>query len=463
MNEKSLTYIEKVEKALNSICTELQGKRLCVCLSGGADSVALLAAANMLKEKYSFLLFAAHVNHLLRGDESFRDQRFCAELCEKISIKLFISRIDVLRLSEVEKKSVEEAARDARYAFFRQLGAENGIDYFLTAHTKNDNAETVIMNIIRGTTISGLCGIPRKNGNVIRPLLELSREENLAFLNEQCLSYITDSSNEDNNYTRNYIRNVLLPAARKINPRVTEALDRLSAYARSDEDYFFNELNDTGVRIRDKDLPPALLRRRHMREYSKVSGGKSLMTVHLDGLRRLLNTGNGRQLSLPGGITAVTRSGRVIFAQSKSLENLKNTKDEGIYDLSFGENSFAGGRVKVCLNRAGKANNENIYNNYTYIKLSFGKICGSVKYRARKPGDRIFNLGVSKSIKKEFIQRGIPAYIRDIIPVFYDDIGIIYAPFIGAADRVYAAEETDDAVFISVRFNERQDLINEEE
>ncbi|OGO87060.1 MAG: tRNA lysidine(34) synthetase TilS [Clostridiales bacterium GWF2_36_10] len=458
MSDPESNFLKKVIFTLveisNTLSTSLKNKTICVCLSGGADSVSLLVALNMLKSKYEFALCAAHVNHLLRGDESFRDENFCIELCVKLGIKLHTTRIDIKKLSKENKKSIEEAARDARYSYFGELGKQYSVDYFATAHTKNDNAETVYMNIIRGTTVSGLCGIPQINGNTIRPLLNMSREENEEFLSTNGfssandLSFVIDSSNSDNNYTRNYIRNVLLPTAKKINSQVIEAVDRLSEFARIDEGYFNSVLDTLPADIKYSELHPSLLKRKLQRDYSLISGKKSLMTVHLDALISLLNSGQKKRQSMPDGITALIKDGKINFVVAKSI---KKIIDNGIYELKYGENIFADGMVKIYLSKNNSVISENIYNNYTYTKLSFGKIIGSVKYRARKTGDRIFSLGVSKSIKKQFIEKGIPEHLREAIPIFFDDKEIVYVPFIGAADRVYSQNDDEDSVTITVQ------------
>ncbi|PKM61599.1 MAG: tRNA lysidine(34) synthetase TilS [Firmicutes bacterium HGW-Firmicutes-21] len=454
MNDLSDIYLNKVSVSLVNICGDLSGKKLCVGLSGGADSVAMLYALNELKEKFNFDLCAAHVNHLLRGDEAYRDEEFCVELCKSLGIELFSVHIDINKLIKVSKRSVEETARDARYAYFEELQRSKQIDLLATAHTKNDNAETVLMNIIRGTSVSGICGIPQKNRNVIRPLLNIVREENIAFLKENGLSYVTDGSNLDNAYTRNYIRNITLPTIKKINPQVIESINRLSTLAKSDEDFFDNMLDSIPDEVTDTELHPALLRRRLQRDYAAATSGKSLLTVHLEALMRLPFCQKGRSLSMPEGITASIKDGRINFVSSK---NIKKITDNGIYELKYGENSFADGRVIIQLYKFNSDRVQNIYNNDIYIKLSFGKIVGSVKYRARQTGDKIYCLGVNRSIKKEFIARGVPSYLRECIPVFFDDDGIVYVPFIGAADRVYTADDASDTVIISFRFSERQD------
>lgn len=445
-------YLDKVSRFLEELNVDFNGKKVCVCLSGGADSVSLLVSLYKLKDRFQYILSAVHVNHLLRGAESDRDEQFCRELCKDLGLPLFTARIDIRALAKKSGKSIEETARDARYGCFKALGGKENINYFATAHTKNDNAETVYMNIIRGTTVSGLCGIPPVNGNIIRPLLKIGREENEAFLKENGFSFVQDSTNSDNEITRNYIRNVILPSAKKINPQLIDAADRLSEYARSDEEYFESVLRTLPKDTKDVDLHPALLRRRLQREYAEISGGRSLMSAHLEALIALSLNKTGKMLSLPGEVVARVSEGKIEFLRKKELENIKKLSDNGIYELKFGENSFADGKVKITCKRINSDFNENIYNNYTHIILDFGKIVGNVRYRKRQEGDKIFCRGINRSIKKEFIAKRVPVFLRDAVPVFFDNEGIVYVPFIGASDRVYCHGKRENSVLIDVRF-----------
>lgn len=455
MDDSSHIYLSKVSKFIDWVATDrsfYRNKRLCVCLSGGADSVSLLVALYMLKAEYGYKLYAAHVNHLLRGKESDRDEKFCVDLCNSLNIELFLTRIDIKTLAKKSKNSVEETARNARYGYFNELGKAKNIDYFATAHTKNDNAETVIMNITRGTTVSGIRGIPKINHNILRPLLYISREENMDFLKQNNYSFVTDSSNQDIDITRNYVRKIVLPTMKKINSKVVDAVCRLSDSATADEDFFKNYISTLPTDIKDSELHPSVLRRILQNRYSEFTGGKSLMTKHLDALISL-SGGENKRLDVSGGIVAEYNNGFYSF-------KIKNAKiiDYGIYSLNWGENKFANGKVTIVFAQNKSIFEGNIYNNYTQMGLYFDKIVGSIKYRARRTGDKIYCLGVNKSIKKEFITKHIPVSIRDIIPVFYDDNGIIYVPFIGAADRVYAKYEKKDTVYIKVCFTNRLNL-----
>ena len=188
-------------------------------LSGGADSVCLLLVLCELSSKIEFTVKALHVNHCLRGAESERDEKFCCDLCERLDIPFTAVSCNVKEFAEKNSLSVEESARKLRYSVFRE-NSENG--KIATAHNANDNLETVILNLARGSAIKGFAGIPPVRGNIIRPLLTVSRKEIEKYLADKGQNYVTDSTNLSDDYTRNKIRHKILPVLEEINPSVIE-------------------------------------------------------------------------------------------------------------------------------------------------------------------------------------------------------------------------------------------------
>ena len=175
------------------------------------NSTALLSVFVSLKEKYNLSIYAAHINHNIRGDEAKRDENFCKILCEKFNAELFIKSVDVPTLAKTAEKFSEElCGRNVRYAFFEEL-SQKFCAKIATAHTASDNAETLIFNIARGASLAGLSAIPPKRGNIIRPLIELSRGDIESYCEENNLEYVTDSTNLADDYTRNYIRHNIIP------------------------------------------------------------------------------------------------------------------------------------------------------------------------------------------------------------------------------------------------------------
>ena len=215
MWSKVKRYIEKY-KLLNT------NELYLVALSGGADSVALL----LLLKNAGFNVHAAHCNFHLRGDESDRDEAFCVELCQRLGVELHRAHFDTREYAELHKVSIEMAARELRYKWFEQLREDIGAAGICVAHHRDDSVETVLLNLVRGTGLRGLTGIQPRNGYILRPLLCVSRAEIEAFLAEKGQKYVTDSTNLEADVQRNVVRLEVLPLLRKLNPAVTENIQR---------------------------------------------------------------------------------------------------------------------------------------------------------------------------------------------------------------------------------------------
>lgn len=195
------------------------GEKVLVALSGGPDSVFLLHFFNKFKNKFKIEIGAVHINHRLRGNDSERDELFCKAICDELSVPLYILRKDIKSYSKEKKISLEVAGRKIRYEFFEKISSENRYDKIVTAHNADDNAETVLLNLIKGTGIKGIAGIPVKRNNIVRPILSLTKKEILDYLNENQFEYRVDESNLSNDFERNFLRNEVIPLIQKnINP-----------------------------------------------------------------------------------------------------------------------------------------------------------------------------------------------------------------------------------------------------
>lgn len=241
MNEPVKSFLDKISSAVDEFDMMNGARTITAALSGGADSVSLLRALKMLEETLDVSVRACHLNHCLRGEESDADERFCAELCQRLSVPLEIARIDVLSLRE-KHESTEEAARRVRYGFFREVTEKAGGGAVLaTAHTASDNAETVLFNLTRGTGASGLCGIPpvreSEGLRVVRPLLFCTRADVEEFLNALGQDFVTDRSNLCVDYSRNRIRLNVIPELEKINPALSEVIGRMTGNLRRDNEF----------------------------------------------------------------------------------------------------------------------------------------------------------------------------------------------------------------------------------
>lgn len=241
--------IDKIKNTMRS-CDIFPKKAVLIGLSGGADSVALTDVMHKLSQEYGFRVYAAHINHGLREDKAIRDEKFSAELCDKLGIRLFIKRADIRKYSKEHGISEEMAGREVRYGFFAELMDKYGIEYTATAHHKNDNAETLLMNFMRGSTGGGLCGIPYKRDRYIRPLLDVKRSEIEKYCSINGLSYVTDETNLDTVYTRNKIRNILIPEIEeRFNPNFVDTVTANANLIRDDEDFLDSVAQTEYLRI----------------------------------------------------------------------------------------------------------------------------------------------------------------------------------------------------------------------
>ena len=192
-----------------------------VGFSGGADSTALLHLLKKYAELTGAKLYAAHINHCIRGEEADRDEAFCKSFAQELGVTFFSLRTDVPKIAEQTGESVETAARRVRYEYFDSLMSENNIHILATAHNADDNLETILFNIARGTGLSGLCGIPNirpcANGVVVRPIINMEKREILNYCEQNSLKFVTDSTNVDTDYTRNKIRAQIIPVMREVN------------------------------------------------------------------------------------------------------------------------------------------------------------------------------------------------------------------------------------------------------
>lgn len=228
-----MDFLEKVASACADYKMIEEGNAVVIALSGGADSVSLLHAMKQLSGRLGVEVSACHINHHIRGEESDRDMRFCEELCRRLGIPLVIREADVPALQQ-KHESLEECARRVRYDFFAEV---SGGKKLATAHNSNDCAETVLLNMMRGTGLKGLCGVPPVRGNIIRPLIYCTRADVEEYCRSNDLTWVTDSTNLDTDYTRNKIRHMILPEMLKINGSLFPTMNRMERSLRSDSDF----------------------------------------------------------------------------------------------------------------------------------------------------------------------------------------------------------------------------------
>ena len=400
--------LNKLERFLREQKMVCAGETVVCAVSGGADSVALLFALYLLKEKLGIQLEAAHFNHHLRGEESDRDEAFVVRLCDCYDIPLHLGGGEIIP----GKKGLEAAARDARYAFLRGIPGK-----IATAHTADDNAETVLMHLIRGTGLKGLGGIAPIHGKVIRPMLKITRQDVETFLEEWCLAHIEDSSNETDAFLRNRIRHHVMPLLAAENPKLAENLSQMALRLRLDEEFLCEQIDSTTLpSIESLKKMPQALRSRSLEAFLKQNGVKEPEDSHIALAESLVFSERpSARASFPGGIIIAREYDRLVcLNKTESLE-------ETILPCP-GEVGLPGLRI-TCEPAAERVNTPDAFT-----------VCptGEIRLRSRQSGDSIRLSGGSKSLKKLFIDRKIPASQRQQIPVVCDDAGILGVYTIGA-------------------------------
>lgn len=215
-----------------------ENDKIVIGVSGGPDSISLLTVLNKLKDKLNFKIYVAHINHSIRV-EADEETEYVKNFCKNLNIECYVKKVDVIAESNIRKVGTEEAGRKVRYDFFDEVAKKVGANKIATAHNSNDNAETVLMNIMRGTGTSGLKGIePIRDGKFIRPLIECERKDIEKYCEENKLNPRIDKSNFENVYTRNKIRNILIPEIKEMfNSNIIDALNKLSVVARNENDF----------------------------------------------------------------------------------------------------------------------------------------------------------------------------------------------------------------------------------
>ena len=230
---------EKVIDTIKKYKLIEKGDKIVLGVSGGPDSIAMLDILKDLRNKFEFDIYVCHLNHMIRGQDAINDQKYVEQYCNKNQIEFFTKNVNIIEISNNQKIGTEECGRNARYNFFEEILEKTKSNKIATAHNKNDNAETVLMHLLRGSGISGLRGIkPIRNNKFIKPLIECDRKEIEEYCKQKNLNPCIDKTNFENTYTRNKIRNIVIPYIKKeFNPNIIETLFRLSEVVSSEDEF----------------------------------------------------------------------------------------------------------------------------------------------------------------------------------------------------------------------------------
>lgn len=454
----------KLKKYIESNGLIDKGEKILVALSGGPDSICMLHLLCSIREEYDLKIGAAHLNHMLRGEEANKDENYAKEFCEKLNVDFYSKRIDIERYSKENGVSTETGGRDARYNLFDTIAKEYGYTKIATAHNANDQAETIIMRMMRGTGLEGLCGIPvMREGKYIRPILCMERWEIEKYCENFDLKPRIDKTNLETIYSRNKIRLEILPYMKEnFNQDVVMALNRMSNILWEDNKFIteyakgkFKEycIKENGnIKIDEKLFyeNKAIVARVLRKALTKVSKSTyDFELKHIEEVMKLSKIGTNKRIDLPNNIYAENIYGKIyikkkekeIDTQKKEIiiekDKLNGYKTEfNGYELSF----------EIIENRK----NSKIPNNDLIKYFDCDKIKKYVVIRTRKNGDKINPLGMngSKKLKDIFIDMKVPKEKREELPVIVFDDDISWVLDVKLSNIYKVTKKTDNILKI---------------
>ncbi|OIP33975.1 MAG: tRNA lysidine(34) synthetase TilS [Deltaproteobacteria bacterium CG2_30_43_15] len=450
-----MMLISKVRRTIEKYSMLEQGDKVVVGVSGGPDSVFLLHTLKELREDFNLTLIVAHLDHCIRGVESKMECRFVEDMANRLHLPFEAKSVDVPALKKSEGASTQQAARDARYEFFMDTLKKFNAQKVALGHNADDQAETVLMRLIRGAGNKGLCGIPPiRDGIFIRPLIETRRSEIEGFLRENRIESVIDSSNRENVYLRNKVRNNLMPILMKeYNPGIVQNLIHTSEILRKEDEFLEKLVLELFPRICVsrgkgsltlnilylKDLEGAMQVRVLRKAVESFSGDlKRISFKHLESVMKMLSgEGANKSLNLPRGIIVEKRYTELIIRRE-----IKET----LFYYSFSEIPHCvrlkeiGKEVDFKVIPQKKHLNLNVDPNVAF--MDYGQIKFPIVMRNFREGDRFQPMGMegTKKLKDFFIDNKIPKSIRREIPLLLFDNLIAWVMGIRIDNRVMVRE-----------------------
>ncbi len=423
-----------------------------VGFSGGADSVMLLCVLKKYaRENGSKSIIALHINHMIRGEEAERDERFSRDFCAALGINFIAEKRDVPAEAKRLSKGLEETARDIRYSIFRDLlRSRNDIVAVAVAHNSTDNLETVLLNLMRGAGSRGASGIPPVRDHIIRPLISVSKSDITSALDEADIPYVVDSTNLETDYRRNFVRADIIPSLRKLTEdpegqaiRFTENLRSDDSYIREQAEAFLSNGKATVSAHELKALHPAVFSRA-VTILAKRGGASGIERVHIDKIRELILSGGDFSVSLSGGVSFISENGEVIVGVPKGENSLSYEKK-----LFLGKNYIAEIDAEIILSKEPiDKSSLKIYNFSIQQTIDFDIIKGDLFVREKRDGDSYTYGGITRKLKKLFNDRSIPPSKRPLVPIICDDLGILWVSGFGVRDG--GSKKPSNPLYIAV-------------
>jgi len=418
------------------------GEIIGVACSGGRDSITLLHYLNSIKSELDCEVVAVNVDHGIRTTSAL-DTEFVMQFCRDNHIRAYKFKAEALKVAKEEKLTIEQAARKVRYGIFETVIKKGLVDKIALAHHLNDQAETVLLNIMRGSGLNGARGMePTRDGIYIRPLLTTPREEIMSYLDENGLEFVEDETNKDNSYSRNYIRNVVLPDLRKHFKSVDKNIVKFAHICKNDDNYINSQLN-MGTLIETKEFTKiplsyfyqdeAIINRILMRVLSRFAK-QDIERKHIKMIREFaVEANNGNIIALPFKIKVMKEYDYITIGVIKKKEIV-------------GENVFRSGKLKVEGYGIIRSTSSKVLTEpkmHQHI-IDASKLPNNAVWRTRQEGDTFAPLGLggTKKLKEYFIDKKIPQRMRDEIPVLAVGSKILIVADIEIADELKVTDET---------------------
>ncbi len=426
------------------------GDVVLAAFSGGADSCALLDL--LCRFIGADRLRAIHVNHGIRGAEADADEAFCRSFCTERGIELTVIRADIPSIAKEKGIGIEEAARDFRYRNFELAADKYGCSKIAVAHNADDNLETVIFNLARGSGRNGLAGIPPVRDRIIRPLIFADKSDIIEYCAERKIDFATDSTNTDTDYTRNFIRHKIIPQIKRLNPSATHAVTRSCRALREDGAYLDGMANGISEDMPTKELaalPLPILKRFIINQYKKLNTLVQLESVHITDIASLIGEcpSGTKYISLPGKVRAVIGK-TFFFEKDEKVTDITVFEEWGPVQLKIGVNQLPHGDVIILSNnKKDIITDKNIYKLSIHTFVNSDKIVGAVYARQRKSGDTVRFGGMTRCVKKLFQTKKLSQLQRAQMPLICDDSGIIWVPGFPARDGL--SENGDRILYIA--------------
>lgn len=388
--------------------------KVAVSVSGGSDSMALLHFLDNHKNDLGISLVCVNIEHGIRGVDSVADSKFVKDYCKRNNIEFLGFSVDTLGLKEKKGYTVEQAARILRYDIYKKLVDDKIACCIATAHNSMDRAEGILLNIFRGSGLNGII-MEFKRDNIIRPLMETTKEEILKYIADNKIKYVTDKTNDDTNYSRNYIRHIVMPKIIKKFPNAESALIRFSDNCKPDNEYLnllAEKYVDGGSVIKDDKIDDCLLPRAFFLALKNIGGNLDIENVHIEAIKNLYyNLDSGAEINLPNEIVCCKDYGKITFL--KKPEKISET-----IPFRFGEIKFCGYIIFVSLTKEIKKSPKAFY-----VKNNLPK---NTVLRTRKEQDYFKRFGGgTKSLSDYFTDIKLEKRNRDFVPVLASGSEII--------------------------------------